>query len=343
MTRFQRLKAWAQGITANGVNKALFGAQGALVMGIFIFFNPTYSILSSNFAAWGKYLIFPGFMATEVLMAGIATYWFLKQREALFKIPNSQLPMDAKLDQLRMMEIRLAATWIKTALILLSGLAGLGVIPGAEAFAAPLMMAGLGLYAMVALSVDIHDIRRKAKDNMIRNGEDAVPSYVTQVQDKSYNLIGSFLLFTVVACVAVANYIPQLVFQIPGLSPVSVLIGVVAGAATMALAYNIPSESKTPDHAELKPTPTTPKPKNIEIQNIQRSNTSTPKNNYVKLGENIDNDQVDERRNKYSTHTKKTSIVDQQTDNKNTGNKGKLTAAQLAAITSQKRMLFGIK
>lgn len=325
MAGFEKLQSAVRGTTLTGVNKTLLGAQGALVMGIFLFFNTTYSVFGNNFAAWGKYLVFPGFMATELLMAGIATYWYLKARRQL--IADASMKGSEKFEKLLKMDIRLSAIWIKTGLILLSGLAGLGVIPGAAAFSAPLMIAGLALYAMVALAIDIHDIRQGARKNIQQTNESTLSSYGKEIHKKRLDLIGAFLLMTVVSCVMVANYIPELVFQIPGMSPLSVLMGVLAGAATMGMAYSMPSEPKKPDSVQLRVVP--------PVNQNNMPNTVEPR----KYDENIDPKLVEARisgRLVTVTHTQQPSIVQ---------NKGKtvFTPAELAEMSDDKKKLFGLK
>lgn len=324
MAGFEKLQSAVRGTTLTGVNKTLLGAQGALVMGIFLFFNTTYSVFGNNFAAWGKYLVFPGFMATELLMAGIATYWYLKARRQLNADESMKGP--EKFEKLLKMDIRLSAIWIKTGLILLSGLAGLGVIPGAAAFSAPLMIAGLALYAMVALAIDIHDIRQGARKNIQQTNESTLSSYGKEIHKKRLDLIGAFLLMTVVSCVMVANYIPELVFQIPGMSPVSVLMGVLAGAGTMGMAYSMPSEPIAPVGGKLT------------LVHSANSNMMPPSVKKREYDDHIDSNLVAWRLNGHSatgTHTKQPSIVRK---------KGmrEFTEAELAEMSDEKKKLFGL-
>lgn len=305
--------------TLTDFNRTLLGIQGALVMGIFVFFNTTYSLFAKNLASWGKYLIFPAFMATEILMAGIATYWHYKAVREL--ITNRSNLTDAQIsEKLLLMDIRLAAIWLKTGLILMSGFAGLGVIPGAAAFSAPLMIAGLGLYALAALAIDIYEIHKKAQTNGL-TASGAFRAYQAEINHKRNDLIGSFLLVTVLTCVAVANYIPDLVVLIPGLSPLSVLTGIFAGAATIALAYHTPGEREKAGYVKL------------DLLQTEQNNNQI----FYKPGENINSNLANQRlaasgigSSSSATHTQNPVIV-----------KAKHTQEEINAMSDDKKALLG--
>lgn len=253
------------------LNKWMLAAQGFLVMGIFGFFNTEYGIFSDHFATWGQYAIFPGFMFTELLMAGIATYFYLKK------------PTKSRGDH-----IGLAFIWTKAILVLGSGITGLGLIPHAASLSGPLMMAGLGLFAGLQLITTLFDIHQKAQSKIAVNHMTVFQAYSSSITGHGRELVSSFLLFAVVCCVGVANYLPELMFIIPHVSPATVAVGMLAGLFTVALAfYPEPMNSSSTkisikDH-ELKIDKTSQEAQIAEWYECQRELTKKPTANKVSM------------------------------------------------------------
>lgn len=200
--------------------------QGLLVMGIFGFFNTEYGFFSQHFVLWGKYIIFPGFIATELVTAGIFTYQYLQKEKHNRTIKDHLL---------------LGATWFKAVFIFFSCMAGLGYFSDPKMLSPSLMIVGLGMFGAISFITCLHSIYQRYQSS-VNHGKDNPrfshwKAFVRAFNEHRTELLMSVLLLAVSSCVCVANYIPALMVGIPDVSPLTVLVGVLLGLSTITLAF----------------------------------------------------------------------------------------------------------